>query len=313
MYKSALNPAQQEALDTLKDVAILGGATGLAGGAGWNLVRLIRSNLAGEPGAMTGEPEDVASVSPGGHKALVLKVPYQVRTKSKEDKPRGLLSLFRKQSSALDWFMGSDSKSVYDVPAVYPASVAAFLGGSYGGMKLISLLNKYIEDRKREQELSDAAEEYEKALTGAFTPTPGSKVKAVKLASELSDPNVVKSLITNKINKSNTKLASISEKLDKFTKSALISDVYDAIVDWLGRGTRAGVGAYAAYAPLAAGAAGMGTYHYARSLNPEALAARAHQAQLALRNRERAPEVYTQMVPVDEKGRPVKKEEIEEG
>lgn len=268
-----LNPAQQEAVDTLKKWFL---AAGLAGGglrSGMGLMDMANRNISG--GVKIPRP-------------LIVNVPYKYNKKEDpiikgaEDEDKGLLNVLKSTFLA-----GSGAKDQSGVPWFPTAMLFGTPLAAYGGYKGVDALLRAKKQKDIESELEDTKADYQRALLQQINPRQ-------KLASAFID-------------RDNPSLLKAEEHLDNHIKQA-----DGAWYDWanpLAWTKQMGGQATGLYMALAASlglpAAAMG-YNYARSVDPEYQKAKALKSQIESRSIESPTPVYAKLTPVDERGRKIK-------
>lgn len=226
--------------------------------------------------------------TPDAPEPTMINIPYRPvpQHEQRPEADKRLRRVSMNKAANLEWmqdFLGGEhARSAWSYPMAYPAAILGALGTAYGGYKLT---DKLIQNRKQkmlDEELNDARSEYHQALMRQFRPISGAKIKSA----ELSNPEVVSDVLDNPDNV-------VGQDLDKLAN----------IMDEMGGWARAGAGAYLGLAPLLMLGTGIATHKYLQSMgsgrNDEAEALRAQINERATRH---PPEVFAQLLPVDEQG-----------
>lgn len=216
------------------------------------------------------------------------------------------------------WFMGGGHgvKEYSDMPVAWPATILGGAGAAYLGKNLADKGMKYLKDRRVEQDVEDAREEYQQALLQQFKPLASSKVVPKKLngpalqkAGSTLTPDTIKSLIKN-AGCNDKDVKRVSDKLEQLSEKVAfgISDLFPS--NWsadsnLGGATNKLTGLYAATAPVMFGTSALAMYNFANHNNPEAELAKKLKKQNLERWAKRPPDVFANLVPVDDNNRPV--------
>ena len=179
------------------------------------------------------------------------------------------------------WVSGTGFKNVESVPWALPAASMAFLGGTYGGHKLVKSLLKSRRKKEIQKRLQEAQKEYEEAMLSQYDPAKLRKITGFKTASASTPLDACFDLLF-------TGTKPVQEKLAAVKKAVNLNEL-------LGQGA----GLYLTGAGLLGLGSGVGMYKYLESRSKAKLLRDALKQRALLKSLSNPAEIYVSPQPVE--------------